>query len=55
MTATHKACDAGEIRFERAGSWLTGTRIDARYQASGGALYVIKSSADGRISVDLER
>lgn len=55
VTATHQACEPGEIRFERAGSWLTGTKIDGRYPAAGGALYVITSGADGRISVGLER
>ncbi len=55
VTATHQACDPGEIHFERAGSWLSGTRIDARYAAAGGALYVITSGADGRIRVDLDR
>lgn len=51
VIVTHKSCDPGEIRFDRAGNWLTGTKIDARFEARSGALYVVKTAAGGRIVV----
>lgn len=55
VTATHKACDPGEIQFERAGSWLSGSRLGARFEATGGALFVVKAGPDGKVGVALER
>jgi hypothetical protein len=54
VIATHTVCDEGEIVFERAGSWLTGVALGARFKTRDGAHYVVTSGADGRVRVDLQ-
>lgn len=52
VTATHTACTPSEIVLDRAGNWLTGRRIEGRYQARAGALFTLRER-NGRISVDV--
>ena len=54
VIATHTACQPGEIVFERAGSWLTGAKLEARFEARDGALFTLRSGSDGRVTVDME-
>ncbi len=54
VAVTHTACAPSEIRFDRAGNWLTGIRLDARYTARNGALFAIKTGPDGRTRVDAD-
>lgn len=54
VIATHTACQPGEIVFERAGSWLAGTKLDARFEARDGALFTLRSGSDGRVIVDVD-
>ena len=53
VIATHTGCRPGEIVFERAGNFLTGTRIDGRYTARDGAMFSITSGNDGRVRIDI--
>ncbi|MEZ5853531.1 MAG: CAP domain-containing protein [Hyphomicrobiaceae bacterium] len=51
--ATHKGCDPGEIVFERSGSWLTGSRLNAHYKARNGVQYVLRPGPDGHVHVHM--
>ena len=52
VVATHTACTPAEITFDRAGNWLTGQKLDARYSARDGSLFAITSGPDGRTLVE---
>lgn len=55
VAVTHKVCDPGEIQFGKLGGWLGATRIDARFEAAAGSLYVVKSRVDGTLQVTKEK
>ena len=54
VIATHTGCEPGDISFERAGNWLTGTKIEAQFKARDGALFTLTTGADKRIHVDMD-
>lgn len=51
---THTTCLPGELRFERAGSWLSGSTLDGRYPIQNGARFTIDTGRDGKLSIRLE-
>ena len=55
VITTHTACEPGAIVFERAGNWLTGTKIDAKFEARDGALFTLTTGPDKRIKVDVSK
>jgi hypothetical protein len=48
---THTTCLPGELSFERAGSWLTGMTLNARFAIHDGAKFVVDTRQDGRVNV----
>lgn len=54
VIATHVTCEATVVKFERAGSWLTGVSIESQFTARDGASYVLTKGADGAIRIDIE-
>ncbi len=55
VVVTHTDCNPAEIRFERAGNWLTGIKLESRFEAKDGAVYSVVKDSDGRIRVDVTR
>ena len=53
VVVTHTECNPAEITFERAGNWLTGIKLESRFEAKDGAVYSVVKEADGRIRVDV--
>ena len=53
VIVTHPGCDPGEITIERAGNWLTGSKIGARFAARDGAVFVVKADAGKGIHVEV--
>ncbi|MET0569335.1 MAG: CAP domain-containing protein [Hyphomicrobiaceae bacterium] len=51
---THTTCLPGELSFERAGSWLTGVTLNARFAIHDGAKFTIHARQDGGVSVQLD-
>lgn len=52
VIATHTACTAGDIVFDRAGNWLTGAKIESQFQARSGTTYVLTTGSDGRVQIE---
>lgn len=53
VVATHTGCVPGEVVFERAGNAFTGVRINGRYTARNGAVFVVAKDEAGRIRIDV--
>ena len=51
---THTTCLPGELSFERAGSWLAGVTLNARFAIHDGAKFTIHARQDGGVSVQLD-
>lgn len=52
VVVTHTSCAAGDIVFERAGNFLTGTRLDVRLPVSDGATFTLVKGTDGKVKVE---
>ncbi|MGE0699218.1 MAG: CAP domain-containing protein [Hyphomicrobiaceae bacterium] len=53
VTATHKSCDPGKITFS-AGSWISGTKLDASYVPRAGSVFVVRPGPDGKARVEVK-
>ena len=51
---THTTCRPGELAFERAGSWLSGVTLDARFAIDNGARFTIQAGQGGGVQVHRE-
>ena len=49
---THTTCAPDEIAFKRAGNFFSGKSLAGRFTASDGAVYTLKSDAQGAVTVD---
>ena len=54
VITTHTVCEPGSIVFERAGSWLSGARIDAKFEARDGAVFTLSTGPDKRVRVEMD-
>ncbi|MFM9941378.1 MAG: CAP domain-containing protein [Hyphomicrobiaceae bacterium] len=52
VIATHTACKPGEVVFERAGNFLTGTKLSSRFAARDGVTFSIITGDDGRVRIE---
>jgi hypothetical protein len=52
-SVTHTSCLPGEIAFRGTGNVLLGQRLNARYRARDGDVYVLRSSDSGGIKIDV--
>ena len=41
VTATHTACEPGEVVFEKPGGWLSAPKIEGRFQTRDGAVFTL--------------
>lgn len=48
---THTTCLPGELSFDRAGNWLSGVTLDARFTIRDDAGYTIRAGQDGGVEV----
>lgn len=55
VVAKHKSCDPGRIRFERAGAWLGGDRMETEYDVSDQMRFVLRQGSDGKVRVELHK
>jgi hypothetical protein len=53
VTITHTTCEPTEIAFERAGNFLTGVKLGARFEARDRTVYSVIEAADGKVRVDI--
>ena len=51
---THTTCAADQIVFKRAGNFLTGKSIAARFVAASGAVFTVKADAKGGVIVEAQ-
>ena len=54
VIATHTGCEPGDLSFERAGNWLTGTKLESQFQAHDGARFTLTTGPDKRIHIEME-
>jgi hypothetical protein len=52
VTVTHSSCQPGPLVFVRAGNWLTGSKIDSRFETRNGTQYILKTGATGGVVVE---
>lgn len=51
----HESCQPGEVAFEvGSSSWWSSNKVESRYQAAGGQLFVLSQDQTGEIKVTLE-
>ncbi|HEX4892644.1 MAG TPA: CAP domain-containing protein [Hyphomicrobiaceae bacterium] len=53
VSITHTTCEPTEIAFERAGNFLTGVKLGARFEARDRTVYSVIETADGKVRVDI--